>query len=676
MNKILFVILILFYFDATNGINHRINEGASTSREPSERELDNCVRCDLQNRALNLVLLMTAEDSANENLTYMMNNRFSELEAFYTEVNHIILDVEFQGSNTSAEEGIRRLNYFTEMTDQKLLELFQKACTDHYYYHSFCEYNRQMNRVFLRETIDYNTNCLCRNSWEEQPVLNAPFSLPVAKKPEKKYALLFFKNEDRLTAEEISIHHVIPLELITRFFQVWLSDDSDSHLRNIFNGCVLKLFGRLKRSMQKILLVSIRKSGIFSHQPESLNNDNLSFASDDTLLLESIKKAVSWLCGNIFIGPTNRGPFDPAFERSGDQLLEAFDYGAEPIVGQRRFQLLLESFYQMLDYVYQAPRMNPFWRLIYGFNIFTVMALSFHTDIVGITEMDSENWVEVLVTEEVLRRIKSESTRREMANKKYWDIKQNPQRFQRSINDDYYYSKYEKESSLTEVELKNFWREFVSELMKVSLKALSNDQSSLVWSCNFTQLYNDYLSRESISKDDCSACVSLDEFLYSKIPNSKDWYRCNNNEAIVSTIEWCVAWKNIMMSLKAKTIDSANSTNSLHNNRLVTQNRFDIFKLQKNGKDIEILVNWLSSGKKIKITEEFQFHLRTLLKNPLKEKKRAGSVLDIILCKLLAIMPVSRTWNFQWSDCIKSFQLIDPFFANLRNSEKIFGYIF
>lgn len=86
--------------------------------------------------------------------------------------------------------------------------------------------------------------------------------------------------------------------------------------------------------MQKILLVSIRKSHVFSDiLVEPIDVEDVSFYAEDTLSIDSIQNAVSWLSGNIFIGPTNRGTFGPTFQRTGEELLEAFDQNAEPIVG-------------------------------------------------------------------------------------------------------------------------------------------------------------------------------------------------------------------------------------------------------------------------------------------------------------------------------------------------------
>lgn len=672
MIGISFYILVLFYSGEIHGINQRINDGASTSNQASDRELDSCVHCDLQNYASRLILLMTSEDIRGENLTDMMVTRYHELEAFYYEVNTIILNVENGNGELSvtAANRIKRLEYFLSYLNLFISQIVQKACTDHFRLSLIHNFDDTEQMILIRESLSFESNnCLCTDNHGERSMLSRPLRLPSTRRPEIKFTLI--KGNNKLTIDETSLHYVIPLPLISRFFQLWLSNEPGSYPNNNFNGCVHTLFGRLKRSMQKILLVSIKKSRVFLDQSEHSVDDNISLDNDNILKIQSIQNAVTWLSGNIFIGPTNRGPFDPTYQRTEEQLLDAFDHSVEPIIGHRRFQNLRQLFTRLRNFVRFAPEMTPFSRLMNGFNIVITMTLSFHTDIV--TPMKSDQWEERELTLDELVKFSIEQFI-EMRNKKYWIIKNPAKRPQRSVN----YNDYQivEPYPFPQAKLKVLWRKFILNMVEVSMDALSKNHS-LDWSCNFTRLFDDYLSRKLITlkDDDCSSCVSFDEFLYSQISNSKDWYECNKNEA-VSKIEWCLAWKNIMMNLEDEAINFTNFTVPSQYNKSVNQDIFDIFKLQINSKDIEILINWLSSHKKIKTSEEFQFHQMMVPKSPSQEKKGGGSDLAITSCKLL--ITILKNFNLQWRDCIKSFELLGRslFFKRPGVAKKIFGYIF
>lgn len=182
--------------------------------------------------------------------------------------------------------------------------------------------------------------------------------------------------------------------------------------------------------MQKLLLVSIRKSRVFQERLQPSSGTSFPYYSD-MLTDESIKYAITLLSGNAYIGLMDRGIFDPTFLRNGDQLLEAFDNDAVYIVGQDRSEQLQQLYHQLLNFVQNAGNVDPFMRLSTGLHLFTRMSI-----ILGqypISVMRDEQWEKRIPTDSELRSSGYEHLLIQLGIKPVWTIKRPPhQRPQRS----------------------------------------------------------------------------------------------------------------------------------------------------------------------------------------------------------------------------------------------------
>lgn len=134
-----------------------------------------------------------------------------------------------------------------------------------------------------------------------------------------------------------------------------------------------------------------------------------------------------------------------------------------------------------------------------------------------------------------------------MRNQRFWAIKKKPRRFPRS--EDYYYNPTNDalNEEIASVELlKRRWSEFTGDLLRMSLEA-SNQEESSTWLCDFTCIYDDYLLNHSVSVNtDCSNCTSFDSYLFEKISSTEDWHKCNSRDVLISKTDWCLAWKRIV----------------------------------------------------------------------------------------------------------------------------------
>lgn len=106
-----FVIILFFGLNNVNAL--RINEGASTSSSNADEH------CELQDYASRIILLMTAQDVSVDNLTYMMDIRYPELEAFHDEIISIISRVEFGDREPSVD--ITAEHTWIQVTDYIIL---------------------------------------------------------------------------------------------------------------------------------------------------------------------------------------------------------------------------------------------------------------------------------------------------------------------------------------------------------------------------------------------------------------------------------------------------------------------------------------------------------------------------------------------------------------------------
>lgn len=269
---------------------------------------------------------MIAEDLNGGNLTEMMNSdRFSELQAFHDHIYSYYFLAEFGIQQfTDANLRERRRNYYVSSLIRALIITIAKSCNSHFCYKLWYEYDSETNTIQGRENISYRfteNDCLCYN-YQERLILSEPFVPPSLQRPETTVQI--FINDSEVSLLDVQQYHVIPLPLISRFFQIWLSGDSLDFPENQFTGCLRVLIGRLRRSMQKLLIVQMRNSQAFSDEEWYTIRSNLE-SSNANFFTELFRRRNSWLRGNIFLGPRNRGPFSPEFEMPAALTLTAFE---------------------------------------------------------------------------------------------------------------------------------------------------------------------------------------------------------------------------------------------------------------------------------------------------------------------------------------------------------------
>lgn len=595
----------------------RINQGASTSRDLTQYE-----EIEILNYAQSTVRLMLAEETNGASLTDMISTRFDEIVEFHNEIFSYSTLAEYGSlAITDLVRRTKRIHLYLHHLRMIILETVEMACSNHFDLRLSYEYSHVTNTISVTENVSFPLeDCLCENE-RERMMLSAPFSLPLNNHSE--LTLQFVNvNSGRVSTMEAAQYHIIPLSLISRFFQVWLTDESTGSLQTDFNDCVVTLFGRIRRSMQKILIAQVRNSPEFSNDDFYNIQSNLQYSSNNTFFFNMFGRAYSWLNGNVFIGPRNRGPFSPTFERDEGELLEAFEFDSEPIIGRQHYRESLNLFFQLLDFLNQAPSMFPFDRLLYGFSLFSSMTITLSEYPTAL--MHSGDWELREPTDAELSNLRSSQLRRVVRGQRYWSIKKQPERSPRSV--EYHYESIETPPEvvpLTMGELKIRWSQFVEDMMKIVMEARSRGES-VVWSCNFTRLYKDYLKQKLDSNFKCNYCKSFDEYLFSKIKTSWNWRRCNN--AMLTTSEWCLAWKQIVATLvnyDTSFID-VDGSKKVHarGSRSVSYLR-----------DVEVFTRWLSSEfgprpecKKTKV------HTTNPTENSHKSQRRGGGTLDVGLC--------------------------------------------
>lgn len=65
--------------------------------------------------------------------------------------------------------------------------------------------------------------------------------------------------------------------------------------------------------MQKLLIVQLRNSRIFSTEEFYADGSNILMDDNNSFYPDLLRRGRSWLSGNIFLGPRNRGPLTQNF---------------------------------------------------------------------------------------------------------------------------------------------------------------------------------------------------------------------------------------------------------------------------------------------------------------------------------------------------------------------------
>lgn len=268
--------------------------------------------------------------------------------------------------------------------------------------------------------------------------------------------------------------------------------------------------------MLKLFLAKLKKTNNISNDVWHRLGASLQSQDENNIYSEIFAQRDNWLRGNIFLGPQNRGSFDPTFSRDESEYFEAFEADAETIIGQDRFNQLKRLYDDLQSFVSSAIRMNPVGRLLIGFELFVRISNLLITGI--ITPMNDRQWEFRVPTEQELRNTVPENMRRFLRTQRYWAIKKPSDRFPRSTN---HLSENPSETA-TQKDLSYQWNKFFTDLLSISMEANARKES-VTWLCNFTRLHYDYLFNATIpDNQDCAACLSFGTYLYSKISISND----------------------------------------------------------------------------------------------------------------------------------------------------------
>lgn len=474
--------------------------------------------------------------------------------------------------------------------------------------------------ILYREDTVLSQNCICERQGQVT-VQRHPVLLPKISRPKN-----IMKPIGRSSRKRTLNYHIIPLRLISEFFKTWLSHEFPVRANANFNGCVLGLADRLKRFIEKILIIRILNS-------RELSNEigiNVQTIINDAITPEMYGRFYGWLSGNIFVGPSSRGLFNPNFQRGEEELLEAIDTDAEYIIGHQSYLQIFLLYEKMLSYIRESPQSSLIGRIMNGFNIFTALAVVL--DGRAVTPFNEDQWEEQEPTEEEFSRIKSEGLRKEMKTNKFWRVKKPRGRNPRSVGFSYY--QYDKVNVSKEVksstmnQTKHSWNKFILDSLSILLDAHCRNEP-LIWSCNMTRLYQDYLLHKSDTLDfQCASCMGFDKFLYLKILLISDWHACNSDKNSMVTNEWCQAWKRIVTEMESSTEIVFIDGKKLNYNQ--TQKSTSITHLN----DVETLIRWISS--KLDVGEcEKTTTQEIILPHKLYQSHNATyNVVDTILCFL------------------------------------------
>lgn len=631
------ILLIILKSSIQQNGNDRVNEGASTSRQ----DLKHCEQCELENCATRMIYLMLAEDPRNENLTTIVNNRFDELQVFSDEIFSYIIQAQYSTSEFLNQPRRReRLEYFTSYLFKALLQILFKAYSEHYRYRLWYEYDSVRRIILIHEDISsmhHNDQyeCLCGN-YQERNALSEPFILPTVSFLEEAYQSDVSIDEG-VSMIETSAYHVIPLRLILKFFEKWLVGPTDGEMIEFmeFNGCILTLFLRLRQSMKKLVIAKLLQNN--QGACSRLASDIQSTDARD-ISMEQILYSENCFGGNVFLGPRLRGPLNPIFYE--EDLLYAFEVDSAPIIGQNRYGELLQLFHQLRFFTNPVFERPPIWKLLSGFKLFIKISELLINQ--RVTPMIDEQWELRVPTDEELRRhTNSKELRSLLESQKFWAIRKPSNRSPRSINN--FQSKNDSiKPSLLE-NIRYQWSKFVVDLMTISMESRKRNES-LVWSCYFDRLYDDYLFGDpepvKSATFNCATCSSFDEFLYSKISQSSDWIRCN--QGIKFPSKWCSAWRRIKQVITEKKYSRNYHGKNFIDNRIFME-------------DIKVFMQWLSI--KIQLTECKSSEPTSLVlrPNPFSYRQQNSyNILDNTLCFFGTIVSSLLIWR---NDCTQVFDV-------------------
>lgn len=569
-----------------------------TSQTENE-ELNDSERCEIDGYAEDIVNLMLGYDTENEDLQFMIDNKYGELEAYVQHlknsfklaiygVNYIYND---DPSQLTPENKVRT-KYFILRIKEKISEILYETCTKHF--HAKLDYN-YVNTTeefsVLQQTQVTSKRCLCDISREGNSCRSKVLVHSRAEKSIPSYGDIFnykpanSKNNNIIFDVKGVVtvkHQIIPRPLILAFTEILMNStvfDRYSPNDDEFFVCAQMVNKRFVHSLEKIMAYESTKINIFTEGSKLTYKD---FGGTNfKVLFHEVMKRWSQLSsgGNEFVGPQDIGPLDPSHQ-SVDNKYGMFQYDSKPIIGQEHYQEMFDLFKRMWDYVEEATETKIVDRLTRGAEILVTFLTT--VERYTITPMKIEQW-ELCELKDKEMSLVDDKTIKEWKGKKFWAVK-HPNN--RSLMTQPIPSGKNTCHTLDGL-AKLKWTKFIVESIKTSLKDYSIDESK-AWSCNLTRMYYTYKFVSTPGDSYQCSKMTFDTYLYSKISRTREWHECIHYLSN-KTDDWCQAWRRIMLNLD-------------FNDRDYWDNNARPEKIQQ---DTETLIRWVSKTATAAIAPKF-----------------------------------------------------------------------
>lgn len=537
----------------------KINEGASTSyiHYPSYESVINshrsalefqhqqsiyAERCEIDTFVDNHInsIISQAQDNRqtqldSRRLAESLDGFYSSLAVFLRYGSNFNPSTEYSRPLPNYEERIR---YYDLNIQRDVLQTLMDACI-HRHDDDYREHIQSFSRTVLEDLCDKqeassaasSTRFLCFR-FRRQNIFKKILSIFFGKKKSisQEAVLNNTIDFDGLVVNGIRIrrYNIIPLELINTFFEEWSQSFAQIMYRNECMRAYFNNFGTTSSSQDGFV-------------------EQVTDHTDISNLRETFDRL--GMHGNSFYGPAvHRNPYHRHFfdnhfssRTTETRVVYRFEYDCAPIIGDEHYEELLNLYKRLISYIATDPYKSNFLeRYMSGIEIYNAMMRIFST--YKTPPMNFELWEERTLTEEELSTaFDIDSIQRLYFSLwKFWDIKKKLKKSKRSVLE-------EEVCSVTQVpELR--WSEFIVYLMNVFLQAKISGKT-VVWSNDFSSLYRHYQLDAFSNNVTGSDCVNknFDTFLYLKLLKMKEWSECIDSKESDVTVEWCRAWRRVML---------------------------------------------------------------------------------------------------------------------------------
>lgn len=318
-----------------------VNEGASTSTETLSHE----ERCQINEAVDETVRCMFGRNiNYDGDLEEMVRTRFLELEVlynfYYQRIGLVLYGTDLNGNDYMRPNWESRVRYYSMRIRMKMTEITKEACASHYYRNDRYFVETDTKSIIFEDIIPVDRSsrtCLCETGKNERLCdrkLNRN-----RKQHDTTSILRIRKNRPRKflkvvppSGDNVSQHHVIPLDWIAKFFKAWLPNQKSKQNQNVRrNFCTQTLMLRMNLFMKQMMIVPFAHENRVVGENVTMNVDWRRFLDDD-YFENTMRSQTYWsFGGNVFEGPSNRGAFDPRMLYPED----GFEYDSEPIIGTR-----------------------------------------------------------------------------------------------------------------------------------------------------------------------------------------------------------------------------------------------------------------------------------------------------------------------------------------------------